>query len=196
MSKHFITADKLLADAFQLTRNIVDSGFQPTALLALWRGGTPIGIGIHEGLSYLGIQAKHFALRTSYYDDNNQRKDTVQIDQIGTFAAQFTNHERLLIVDDVFDSGNTLKAVIKHIQNDDSIITPAQIKIATPYFKPKQNQTDFYPDFYLHETDDWIVFPHELMGLSAEEIKQNKPNATVLLDLPNLPKPSKQTEKA
>lgn len=182
MSKHFITADQLLADAFQLTRNIVDSGFQPTSLLALWRGGTPIGIGIHEGLSYLGIQAKHFALRTSYYDDKNQRKDKVQIDQISTFATQFTDNECLLIVDDVFDSGNTLKTVIQHIQNDNTAITPKQIKIATPYFKPKQNQTDFAPDFYLHETDEWIVFPHELIGLSAEEIKQNKPDAVVLLE--------------
>lgn len=181
MSKRFITANQLLADAFQLTRNIVDSDFRPTALLALWRGGTPIGIGIHEGLSYLGIQAKHFALRTSYYDDNNQRKDTVQIDQISTFAAQFTDSERLLIVDDVFDSGNTLKTVIEHIKNDASVITPTEIKIATPYFKPKQNQTELSPDFYLHETNEWIVFPHELMGLSADEIKLNKPDAAVLL---------------
>lgn len=181
MSKRFITADQLLADAFQLTRNIVDSGYQPTALLALWRGGTPIGIGIHEGLSYLGIQAKHFALRTSYYDDKNQRKDTVQIDQISTFASQFNDTERLLIVDDVFDSGNTLKTVIEHIQNEDSVITPAEIKIATPYFKPQQNQTEMTPDYYLHETNEWIVFPHELMGLSAEEIQQHKPNAAILL---------------
>jgi len=181
MSKRFITANQLLADAFQLTRNIVDSGFQPTALLALWRGGTPIGIGIHEGLSYLGINAKHFALRTSYYDNNNQRKSTVQIDQIDTFAAQFTDAERLLIVDDVFDSGNTLKAVVQHIQGNHSVITPKQIKIATPYFKPKQNQTELSPDFYLHETDEWIVFPHELMGLSANEIKHHKPDATILL---------------
>lgn len=181
MSKRFITANQLLADAFQLTRDIVNSEFHPTALLALWRGGTPIGIGIHEGLSYLGIHAKHFALRTSYYDDKNQRKDTVQIDQIDSFASQFSESERLLIVDDVFDSGNTLKAVIQHIQDNTSIIAPAQIKIATPYFKPAQNLTDFTPDFYLHETDEWIVFPHELMGLSEQEINEHKPNAAVLL---------------
>ena len=181
MSKHYITADQLLADAFQLTRNIVDSGFQPSALIALWRGGTPIGIGIHEGLSYLGIHAKHFALRTSYYDHNNQRKSAVQIDQLNTFAAQLRDDDQLLIVDDVFDSGNTIKAVIERIQQDTSVATPHDIKIATPYFKPTKNQTTLQPDFYLHETAEWIVFPHELMGLSADEIAQNKPAATVLL---------------
>lgn len=181
MSKRFITANQLLADAFQLTRNIVDSDFQPTTLLALWRGGTPIGIGIHEGLGYLGIQTKHFALRTSYYDDYNQRKDTVQIDQINTFAKQLTRSEKLLIVDDIFDSGNTIQSVIQKIHADDSITSAIQIKIATVYFKPMRNQTNLLPDFYLHETDEWIVFPHELIGLSADEIKQYKADAAVLL---------------
>ena len=31
------------------------------------------------------------------------------------------------------------------------------------------------PDYYLHETDQWLVFPHELSGLSAEEIARAKP---------------------
>ena len=36
--------------------------------------------------------------------------------------------------------------------------------------------------YYLHETDKWLVFPHELEGLSAEEIIQNKPELKDLLD--------------
>ncbi|MFT7532705.1 MAG: hypothetical protein ACI9FD_003738, partial [Gammaproteobacteria bacterium] len=40
--------------------------------------------------------------------------------------------------------------------------------------KPNNNKTDRVPDFYLHETDHWLVFPHELKGLSDEEINQNK----------------------
>ena len=33
------------------------------------------------------------------------------------------------------------------------------IKVATPYFKPTKNKTGRKPDFYLHETDEWLVFP-------------------------------------
>jgi hypothetical protein len=35
--------------------------------------------------------------------------------------------------------------------------------------------TDILPDYYLHETDDWLVFPHELNGLTREEMFANKP---------------------
>ena len=50
-----------------------------------------------------------------------------------------------------------------------------EIKVATPYFKPNKNQTNRRPDFYIHETEKWLVFPHELEGLSIEEIIEFKP---------------------
>jgi hypoxanthine-guanine phosphoribosyltransferase len=53
--------------------------------------------------------------------------------------------------------------------------TPQNIKLATIYFKPDQNQTEITPDYYITETDEWIVFPHELDGLTKEEVYANKP---------------------
>ena len=44
-----------------------------------------------------------------------------------------------------------------------------------PYFKPGNNKTDRAPDYFVHETDAWLVFPHELSGLSAAEILERKP---------------------
>jgi len=179
--KHYIDANTLLEDSFRLARQIYDSDFEPTALIALWRGGTPIGIAVQEGLSYLGVQTKHFALRTSYYNNSNERNEQVQIDNFGAIAEQLKTEDLLLIVDDVFDSGNTIAALVEKIQTSDEIQTPKTIKIATPYFKPKNNQTDLKPDFYLHQTEQWIVFPHELHGLTKEEIEQHKPLAHFLL---------------
>ena len=182
MSKHYIDANQLLEDSFELTRQIYNSDFKPTALIALWRGGTPIGIAIHEGLSYLGLPTKHFALRTSYYNNLNQRNRQVQIDNFGVIANQLTKQDKLLIVDDVFDSGNTIGALLKKIRHDHEIQTPEHIRIATPYYKPKNNLTDLKPDYFLHTTDQWIVFPHELHGLNEQEIRENKPLAKILLD--------------
>jgi len=182
MSKHYIDANTLLTYSFQLAKNIYDSDFTPTALIALWRGGTPIGIAIHEGLSYLGVQTKHFALRTRYYDNNNERQKQVQIDQFGVIAEQLNANDSLLIVDDVFDSGNTIQALHEKLTTSDSIATPKEIRIATPYFKPENNKTHLKPDFYLHETNQWIVFPHELHSLTKEELLQNKPSASALFD--------------
>ena len=49
-------------------------------------------------------------------------------------------------------------------------------KIATLYYKPANNKTDIVPDFYLHSTNEWIVFPHELEGLTLDEIRCKDPD--------------------
>ena len=57
-----------------------------------------------------------------------------------------------------------------------------EIRVATPYFKPSNNMTKFQPDYYLHKTDKWLVFPHELEGLSIDEIRNHKPELNDLID--------------
>ena len=57
-----------------------------------------------------------------------------------------------------------------------------EIKVATPYFKPTKNKTNRKPDYYLYETDKWLVFPHELEGLSLQEIKDNKTEVSKFID--------------
>jgi len=52
---------------------------------------------------------------------------------------------------------------------------PHDIRIATPWFKPANNRTDLEPDYFLHKSDDWLVFPHELKKLNQEEMLANKP---------------------
>ena len=52
---------------------------------------------------------------------------------------------------------------------------PGDIRIATPWYKPKKNVTDLVPDYFINETDQWLVFPHELDGLTRDEMIVNKP---------------------
>lgn len=84
--------------------------------------------------------------------------------------------DSLLIVDDVFDSGLTIQAVIKHLTEKARRNTPHDIRVAVPYFKPTRNKTSFNPDYYLHETEQWLKYPHSLEGLSVDEIRANRPN--------------------
>ena len=51
------------------------------------------------------------------------------------------------------------------------------MKVATVYYKPSKRKVEITPDFYVHETKKWLVFPHELDGLSEQEIQKNKPLA-------------------
>jgi hypoxanthine phosphoribosyltransferase len=94
---------------------------------------------------------------------------------------QLESEDSLLIVDDVHDTGLSIQQIINDLKAACKKNTP-EIKIATPYFKPTKNKTDRKPDFYLHETDEWLVFPHELYGLTVEEIKENKPELKDLID--------------
>jgi hypoxanthine phosphoribosyltransferase len=86
----------------------------------------------------------------------------------------------LLIVDDVYDTGMSISKVISDLEFACKKNTP-EIRVATPYFKPTKNKTDRTPDYFIHETDQWLVFPHELQGLSMDEIKENKPELDSLI---------------
>ena len=83
--------------------------------------------------------------------------------------------DRVLIVDDVFDTGNTIKAVIEEIRKRARGNTPHEIRVAVPWFKPTRNETDMEPDFYLRETAEWLVFPHELDALTPDEMREARP---------------------
>ena len=183
MKKLFIQPESLLKDSYQLAWNVYESGFEPNYIIGVWRGGAPIGIAVQEFLSFLGIKSDHVAVRTSYYSGIDARKDSVQVYGLNYVIRQLESEDRLLIVDDVHDTGNSIAQIINDITLACKKNTP-EMKIATPYYKPNNSQTGKKPDYYIHETDQWLVFPHELEGLTLDEIKANKPQ---LIDLiPNI----------
>ena len=87
----------------------------------------------------------------------------------------------MLIVDDVFDSGLSIDAIIEELRVKTRKNMP-QVKVATLYYKPKFSKVNHVPDFYMYETEQWLVFPHEMMGLTEEELKANKPEAVANKD--------------
>ena len=183
MEKLFIKSSELLEDSFSLAWNVYESGYRPNYIIGVWRGGAPIGIAVQEFLSFLGIKSDHVAVRTSYYSGIDARKESVQVYGLNYVIRQLESEDRLLIVDDVHDTGNSIAQIINDITLACKKNTP-EMKIATPYYKPNNSQTGKKPDYYIHETDQWLVFPHELEGLTLEEIKANKPQ---LIDLiPNI----------
>lgn len=174
MSKHFISANDLLTDSFLLAEQIHQSNFRPDFIVGIWRGGAPVGIAVQEYLDYMGVQTNHIAIRTSsYYGVDQQNKD-VQVHGLDYVINHVQHDQALLIVDDVFDSGRSIFAVISAIQERARRNAPAVIKVACPWYKPARNQTQRCPDYYVHTTDQWLVFPHELQGLSLEEITKHK----------------------
>ena len=159
----------------ELARRVVSSGFRPTFLVAMWRGGAPIGIAVQEVLEYHSIHVDHIAIRTSSYTGIDARNKTVRVHAVDYLVSRLTAEDQLLLVDDVFDSGRSLEAVITELKARCRRNWPEQFRIATVYYKPARNTSSLLPDYYVLDTDKWLVFPHELVGLTQEEILEHKP---------------------
>ena len=175
--KYFISANELLEDSFKLGHQIFDDGFRPDYIVGIWRGGTPVGIAVQELLEYRGAPSDHISIRTSSYTGIEQQSDEIRVHGLHYIIENANAEDSLLIIDDVFDSGRSVDAVIETIKKLSRANTPAVIKVATVYYKPSKRKVDITPDYYVHETNKWLVFPHELDGLSDAEIMANKPFA-------------------
>jgi len=193
MNKRYISPQELLADAFALAWQVFESGFRPDYVLGVWRGGTPVGIAVHELLYILGVAADHAPVRTASYSGIGQRGEGVQVDGLEYIFQRLTAGQSLLLVDDVHDTGLSLQQIITELRGC-SAGAGADIRIATPWFKPGNNRSDRRPDYFLHETDAWLVFPHELDGLSLQELTAHKPELTALL--PQLEKALDEQKRA
>jgi len=157
IERHHITAQELLHDSFRLGMQILDSGFRPDFIIGIWRGGAPVGIAVQELLEVANCPTDHIAIRTSAYSSPGQRSETVQVHGLGYMIRKLNSDDSLLIVDDVFDTGLSIDAVIQVLHERE-------------------------PDYYLHNTDKWLVFPHELQSMSTDEIRNDKPDLKFLAD--------------
>ena len=174
MEKRFIGANELLLDSFKLAEQIYSRGCRPHFIVGVWRGGTPTGIAVQEYLDFMGIKTDHIAIRTSsYYGIEKQHKE-IRIHGLDYVVENVEADQELLIVDDVFDSGRSIRAIVEKLRRKTRRNMPESVKIACPWFKPNHNVTDIKPDFFVHATDKWLVFPHELQGLSMQEIIDGK----------------------
>ena len=171
--KQYITAEQLLQDSFNLALQIVQSGFRPDFIAGIWRGGTPVGIVVQEVFEFLEIPTDHIAIRTSSYSGIGKRSH-VRVHGLEYLERKLNGEVRLLLVDDVYDTGLSLQQVLVELGQLCGRNMP-EVKIATPYYKPGNNQTGRVPHYYLHTTSDWLVFPHEILGLNDRELLQQKP---------------------
>ncbi|MDN3519410.1 phosphoribosyltransferase family protein [Aquisalimonas lutea] len=181
VDKFYISAQSLLEDSFRLGVQVLNSGFRPTFMIAVWRGGTPVGLAVQEFLDYHGVHTDHIAVRTSAYHGIDQQSRTVRVHGLNYLVKHVTHDDALLIVDDVFDTGRSVVAIIEELRQRARLNTPYDIRVAVPYYKPSRNEVGWPPDYYLHETEAWLKYPHSLEGLSVPEIRDNRPELYAIL---------------
>lgn len=117
--------------------------FKPQAIVGIARGGLTLAHGMAEGLNIREVQT----LRTELYDGTCKR------DEITVFqSCNFDGLKRVLLVDDIADSGKTLRVVMEHLREK---FVDVEFKTATLFYK---STSVYKPDFWINEADDWIDF--------------------------------------
>ena len=183
--KHFISAQQLLEDSFRLAAQVYDSGFRPQFIVGIWRGGAPIGIAVQEYFDFKKVETDHIAVRTSsYYGIGTDKQDkNIKVHGLHYIIENANASDGLLIVDDVFDSGRSIDALIGKLRKFMRLNMPTDILIACPYYKPKNTKVDLKPEYFIHSSEDWLVFPHEVTGLNPQEIIEGKSDFKNIQDL-------------
>jgi hypothetical protein len=186
MNKTIVAANDLLEDSFRLAASIAAAGFHPDFLVGLWRGGSAVGIAVQEGLEFLGIKTDHIAIRTSYrgapsYSEMISKAESIRVHGLQYLLENLCAHHSLLIVDDVYSTGSSVNAVIEQLARKTRRNLPQDIRIATVWYRPGERTTRV-PDYFVHETSDWLALPYELTGMSIDELRTNRPELGSIID--------------
>jgi xanthine phosphoribosyltransferase len=116
--------------------------FEPESILAIARGGYTLSHAMAEGLNIRDVQS----MRTELYDNDEKR------DKISFFGECDFQVKRVLVVDDIADSGDTLKFMMEYLEAKFPDVT---FRSATLFYK----KTSCYkPHFWVNEATDWIDF--------------------------------------
>ena len=117
--------------------------YDPDAIVAIARGGLTVAHVIAEGLNIRNVQA----LRTELYDNTKKRNSITIFNE-----CKFNEVKRVIVVDDIADSGDTFKAVMDSLKNQNKNI---EFKSASLFYK----KTSIYePHFWINEAEEWIEF--------------------------------------
>jgi hypothetical protein len=186
MKNRIVAANDLLRDSFQLAADIYNADFRPDFLVGLWRGGSAVGIAVQEGLEHFGIETDHISIRTSYsgaarYSEMVSKADAIRVHGLQYLLETLSSKHRLLIVDDVYSTGSSVSAVIRQLTLRMRRNLPSDIRVASVWYRPTE-KTIRTPDYFVHETRDWLVLPYELTGFSIDELRRHRPEIRDIID--------------
>jgi len=156
-----VTADSLFEDSKLLAAKVVESGWRPDAVFAIWRGGAFPAITLHECLRVAGIDARLYPVECKSYKRAGVAAPEAKWLHCSEIFAEIRPGWKILAVDDIFDTGRTIGSLSGIVR-----AAGAEMKSACVYFNRREGEGAARPDFFARETGgEWIVFPHELSGL-------------------------------
>lgn len=130
----------------ELGQQVVDDGYRPDIVLSIARGGLVVAASLAYALSVKSC----FVLNVEYYTGVHQRLDHPMV-LPPLLDLDEAKGARILIADDVADTGHTLE-LVRDLCRD----KVAEARVAVLYEKPGSVIT---PSYVWKQTDRWIEFP-------------------------------------
>ena len=138
--KQYYSYKNFQQDTKELIKEV--KSFHPEAILSIARGGFTLSHAMAEGLNIRDLQS----IRTELYDGRCKREE------LKLFGHCHFGVKRVLVVDDIADSGETLAFIMNYLEENFSTV---EFKSATLFYK----KTSIYePDFWVNEANNWIEF--------------------------------------
>jgi hypothetical protein len=109
------------------------------------------------------------------------KADSIRVHGLDYLLDRICAEHSMLIVDDVYSTGSSVKAVIDQLSAKARRNLPHDIRIATVWYRPGP-KTVRPPDYYIHETGNWLILPYELSGMDIDELRQHKPEIAPVID--------------
>jgi hypoxanthine phosphoribosyltransferase len=130
----------------KLANKVNESGFKPEVIVGISRGGLIPSRIISDLLDNPNLAN----IRVEFYAHTKKKRNKPKITQPISTSIE---GKKILLVDDVADSGKSLHLVYEHL-----LKTAKEIRSLTIFYKP---WSCLHPDYYIKETKAWIVFPWE-----------------------------------
>ncbi|MDA7817002.1 phosphoribosyltransferase family protein [Sulfurimonas sp.] len=128
-------------DTNKLIYQLKDLGID--SIVGIARGGLTLSHAVAEGLNIRDVQS----IRTELYDSTCKR------DELSIFGeCNLKEKKKVLVLDDISDSGDTLVAVMKHLEDEYKNI---EFISATLFYK---KTSSYEPSLWMNEANDWIEF--------------------------------------
>ncbi|MFB0560476.1 MAG: phosphoribosyltransferase [Candidatus Lokiarchaeia archaeon] len=142
----------------KLAKKIVDENYRPNLIVGIARGGWIIARILSDLLDIKDVAN----IRVEFYDDVLLTRDRPRITQEVSVDVR---GKKILLCDDVADTGKSLKIAADYLR-DEGV---SEIKISTLHLKPT---SIVCPDYYVSETDAWIIYPWEVFETTKSIIRK------------------------
>ena len=184
MKKEFLQYDIVRNNALKLAHRIYRDGFIPDIIYVSLRGGAYLGNVISEYFKIVQRRARpvYYAAMVARSYTGIHESDNVKVEGWTYSPEALRTGDKVLLVDDIFDSGNTINHLAMMIMEKG--ISRKDLKVAVhdyKYFYNKAEQLPVQPDYWcrkhelsVKDEEIWIHYmSHELVGLSDEELEKN-----------------------